>query len=238
AEKLAVVAFLSVNTFVCLELLIQLYILFKRRTSMYFWSLLVTILGALFAVPFCILFVWYPAQYPVLSAVGIAVLYTIISVGNSLVLYSRLHLVTRGLKPRWVLWMIIGSTVVIQLPHLVLLPAAAATEAPRFTAPEQIIGHLAVTAYAVREFIILGVYAYEVVRNLRPLIYIRGTEGKRLIVYLVVAGSVAFLLDTAIMVFDYRLSPAIVAGFIPFVSTVKVKVEFASLNKLVHFMRS
>ncbi|PWY75373.1 hypothetical protein BO70DRAFT_363953 [Aspergillus heteromorphus CBS 117.55] len=219
-------------------MLILVFTVFKRHTGMYFWSILVSIVSTLGAIPFCVLFVWYPIKYAVVSAVGLAYVYSIISVGNSLILYSRINLVTGGRRPRWLLYLIIASVVAFQVPHLILLPAAAVTRNPRYIQPELVLGHIAVVGYCAREFVILIIFAYEATRSLRPLLYIRGTKTREVIIYLIVGGSVAFVLDTANVVLEFVVSRPITAGFILFASSLKVKVEFACLNKLIRFVHS
>ncbi|OOF90271.1 hypothetical protein ASPCADRAFT_157087, partial [Aspergillus carbonarius ITEM 5010] len=237
ADGYTVVAFVSISAFSALGLVYLIFDFFKRRRGLYFWSLLVTSLGTIIACVFCILFIFGDANTLVASAVGVVFSYTTISVGNSLVLYSRVHLVTGGRKPRWILYMIIGSVLLLQFPHLIAVPAAAATHGSgHWVQAVTILEKISVVGYCVREMTILGFYAWATIRNLRPLIFLRGRKGRQLIVALILAGIVSVILDTANMVMDFTATSAVVAAFVPFIISTKLLVEFAALNKLIRFV--
>ncbi|RAK96026.1 uncharacterized protein BO80DRAFT_315202, partial [Aspergillus ibericus CBS 121593] len=234
-----VVAFVSISAFSSMGLVYLIFDFFKRRRGLYFWSLLIASVGTIIACAFCLLFIFGNADTLLPSSIGVVLSYTTISVSNSLVLYSRVHLVTGGRKPRWILYMIIGSVLLLQFPHVITVPAAAAVHGRgNWTQAVMILEKISVVGYCLREMIILGFYAWATIRNLRPLIFLRGRQGRKLIIALIFAGGVSFALDTANMVVDFTVASAVVAAFVPFIISTKLLVEFAALNKLIRLVHS
>ncbi|PWY93974.1 hypothetical protein BO94DRAFT_315854 [Aspergillus sclerotioniger CBS 115572] len=117
-----------------------------------------------------------------------------------------------------------------------LIAAAATHGAGHWVQAVDILEKNSVVGYCVREMIILGFYAWATIRNLRPLIFLRGRKGSQLIAALIFAGIVSVILDTANMVMDFTVPSAIVAAFVPFIISTKLLVKFAALNKLIRFV--
>lgn len=114
-------AFAGVAWYLSLELNIRLFFLFRQRRGLYFWSCALCSWGVMIQ-PLTILMadfqVWTNLY---VSIVLIYLSWWIMVIPQSLVLYSRLHLVMRNAKLlQWVLYMIIFDTVVFSIPTIVL----------------------------------------------------------------------------------------------------------------------
>lgn len=104
-----------------LELNVRIWITFKRHNGLYFWSLQVASWGVIiYSLAFIIKFFQViPNNY--ISVAAITIGWWSMVTGQSLVLYSRLHLIMRdGRRIRWVLYMIIIDAILFHIPTTVL----------------------------------------------------------------------------------------------------------------------
>ena len=95
-----------------LELFITIFMAFKRRATLYFYSVLVATFGVLlYAVAVLLLVLQLTNAYISTSLVDVG--WSFMVTGQSLVLYSRLHLLVRdSWKLNWILGMIIIDGIV------------------------------------------------------------------------------------------------------------------------------
>ncbi len=113
-------AFAGITWYICLSLLIRIWLLFTRYNSLYFWSLLIASF-ATFLQPTCFLLKDFQVgNINFIEAIATLSWYGMVT-GQAVVLYSRLHLVVQERrKVKWVLWMICFNFVVLHLPTTVL----------------------------------------------------------------------------------------------------------------------
>lgn len=120
-KELTFTALTSLAWFFALEIIFRALWTFKRYKGLYFWSLQASSLGIiLHALAFLIKFFEFQA-----NIIGVNVLITIgwwfMVTGQSLVLYSRLHLLTvDNRRLRWVLYMIVTDAILFHIPTTVL----------------------------------------------------------------------------------------------------------------------
>lgn len=114
-------AFTAIALVNSLELQVRIWMTFKKRVGLYFWSLNVASLGvAVYALAFVFKF-FKVIQNDIISCVLITIGWWTMVTGQSLVLYSRLHLlVVDRKKLRWILYMICIDAVIFHLPTTVL----------------------------------------------------------------------------------------------------------------------
>jgi hypothetical protein len=114
-------AFTAIAWYNVIDLNVLIWITFKRRRGLYFYSLLVSSWGIMiYALAFLMKFfqVW---KNNYVSVAFITIGWYAMVTGQSLVLYSRLHLVVRDKeKIRWVLYMIIIDVFLFHFPTTVL----------------------------------------------------------------------------------------------------------------------
>jgi hypothetical protein len=104
------------------ELLTLIFMTFKRREGLYFWSILLASFGVL---PYCVgwLIVYFDLTHDYVGMIIDSIGWVLLVSGQSMVLYSRLHLVVTDARIlRGVLIMIISNGMVwVRLgPYLIL----------------------------------------------------------------------------------------------------------------------
>jgi hypothetical protein len=119
--SMTMAAFTGVAWYICIELNLRLFMLFKRRKGLYFWSCALCSWGVILQ-PLTIMMtdfgVWTDLK------VSIPLIYLswwIMVIPQSLVLYSRLFLVVRNPRHlKWVLYLIIFTAIVFSIPTIII----------------------------------------------------------------------------------------------------------------------
>jgi hypothetical protein len=107
------IAFLAISLFNSFELLITIFITFRRRAGCYFYSLLVASIGIAFFATFIFTTIFHLINNYI-SVSFMLIGWCCMVTGQSLVLYSRLHLIVRSSqKLKWVLIMIIINGIIL-----------------------------------------------------------------------------------------------------------------------------
>lgn len=220
-----------------LELLLLVHVTFKRRTGLYYWSIMATTLGFVFQVVGFLL-KYFENDWP---RVLVNIIFTIGRVSNvtgfSVVLWSRLHLLITNDRYH-VLQILLGAIVVsavaMHVPTIVFRFSMVSSpeHRTRFVHPLEIMERVQQTVFAFQETVISGLYIVHAARFLRsgfgsPR---RKVAAARLLIFVQV---VAILLDIGLTVFDYLSLYTLKCAIHPFVYAVKLKMEFIVLNQLV-----
>lgn len=153
--------------------------------------------------------------------------------GQSVVLYSRLHLVTSHVHyPRFVLYMIIFNAFAMHIPTTVLFLGSnhGVTD---FIAPFNIYERVQLTVFSVQETIISTLYIWETLTELRPILMLKGPRGQRVVLNVILINAIAILLDAALLATEFTNHFDIQTSFKPLVYSLKLKMEFTVLNTLV-----
>ena len=152
--------------------------------------------------------------------------------GQSLVLWSRLHLITQNRALlRFILWLIIVDTIVLCTPTMVLTYGSNTSRAERFVHGYMIMEKIQMTWFTLQEFFISGVYLVEI-RKLFKVIYDGGT--RKLMWQLVLMNCFIIFLDLAMLVTEYFNLYEIESTVKGVIYSVKLKVEFGVLSKIVN----
>ncbi|KAF8859980.1 hypothetical protein BDZ45DRAFT_741835 [Acephala macrosclerotiorum] len=237
---MVMVAFSTIALYNVLELNVIIFATFKRRKGLYFWSFIVATWGI---VPHTVGFIfkffditsvwWAPV---LLVAVGWPAMVS----GQSLVLYSRLHLVVRDEKRiRWVLYLIIFDAIVVGIPDTTLAfltnrPAAHASIVSAFT----IFDKVQVGIFFVQESIISGLYIYETVRLLGPAGEITRDPFRKLLVHLILVNILVLVFDATLLGTEYSGNFEIQTTYKSAIYSIKLKIEFSVLNRLVSIVKN
>jgi hypothetical protein len=121
AKALTIVSFAGVAWYNSIELQVMIWMTFRRRHGLYFYSLLVASIGIVVDALGMLLKLFNLTNTFVAITVIISGWIPMVT-GQSLVLYSRLHLVVRDpRKLKWVLAMIIIDALLFHIPTTVLL---------------------------------------------------------------------------------------------------------------------
>lgn len=223
--------FAAIAWYNAIELIILCFVSFKRRRGCYFWSLLV---ASSCIVPHCLGYVllFFPTGVSPYICVTLVVFswYGMVT-GQSMVLWSRLHLVLQNTKVLYgVLWMIIVDAILFHVPTTALLYGTVAAPISVWSRGYSIMEHIQLVGFCIQEFIISGIYVWETVKllRLRP-------QGRPhgILLQLLTINIIILLLDIAIVVIEYVGYYAVQVMFKPVAYSIKLKLEYAILTKLV-----
>lgn len=238
---MTMVAFSTIALYNVLELNVIIFATFKRRKGLYFWSFIVATWGiAPHTVGFIVKFYGLTSAWWA-SLVLISPGWFLMVTGQSLVLYSRLNLVVANeTRLRWVLYMIIFDTIILGIPIMIL-----AFLDNRPNAPISIINafstfdKIQVGIFTVQEATISGLYIYETVRLL-------GSGGeinkrnplRKLLAHLAVVNILVLVFDATLLGTEYSGNYNIQATYKPAIYSIKLKIEFSVLNRLVRIVKN
>jgi hypothetical protein len=107
-----------------------------------------------------------------------------------------------------------------------------------FVTPFNIYERIQLTGFSIQETIISALYIWETVTGLRPVLLLKGPQGKRVILNLVLVNSIAILLDASLLALEYSDHFDIQTSYKPLVYSIKLKMEFTVLNSLVAVINS
>lgn len=214
------------------ELSVLIFLTFRRYRGLYFWSLsLSTVLGL---IPsgignvlhfFAIGPLWLALA---LSNVGF---YFLIP-GQSVVLYSRLHLVLYDQRIlRLVLYAVVMNTVLIGFPTTISTFGAAFVRTNDWNEAYKIIERLQVTWFCVQEFIISLLYIRETVKLLQ-LSPANSNRRRRIMYELLAINVLIILMDIAVVVVEFLGLYYLQVLLKCTIYSIKLKLEFAVLGKL------
>ncbi|KAL7800295.1 hypothetical protein V8C37DRAFT_12841 [Trichoderma ceciliae] len=230
-----IIVFLSLALYNVIELACIIWGTFKRYAGLYFWSFLIATLGiALSCIGFCIKF-FGPDSLGYFSCTLSLMGWVFMVTGQSLVLWSRLHLVLRNQRRlKIILWIIIFNGVVCHGMVIPLVYGSFSNRPDIFREPYIVAEKIEIMVFFLQETMISSLYIYETLKLLRS----GGTLGnkrsiRRLLKNLILVNVCVIILDITIVVlefanlYDYQIS------YKPFAYSVKLKLEFTVLNRLV-----
>lgn len=231
-------AFLAIAMYNVLEVMLLIFTVFKQRSGLYFWSFTIATLGI---VPHAVGFVLKFFQVTTLNLLSsgiVGVGWACMVIGQSVVLYSRLHLVVRDkTRIRWILYMIIFNGIVLGIPLFVLAMGANSKHSASFLPGFLIFDKIQIVIISVQETIISIIYIYETVLLL-------GGEGTRapgplrkLLRHLIIVNVVALIFDVTLLAVQFSGHYEIQTTYKTAVYSVKLKIEFSVLNRLVSIVK-
>ncbi|KAL3471567.1 hypothetical protein BJX99DRAFT_22972 [Aspergillus californicus] len=238
--KITIATLAGITWYNAIELIALVFVTFSQYRGLYFWSLLVSSSVGLIPYSLGFLLKFFNLTHATwLSVTFITVGWYCMVTGQSIVLYSRLHLVIPNQRIlRRVLAMIIINVIILHFPTTVLTYGSnLAPESARsgYTNGYNVMEKIQMTGFCIQEFVISALYIWETTRMLR----LDPDRGKRKIMYqLVIINSIIIIMDIGLLVveyMDYYIMETMIKGV---VYSVKLKLEFAVLGKLVFLVRS
>ncbi|KAH6622608.1 hypothetical protein F5144DRAFT_614575 [Chaetomium tenue] len=248
-----IVVFISVALYNVGELAFIIMATFKRRSGLYFWSFVVATGGI---VPYGVGFLIKALQSPCpnwLYVTMIVVGWCCMVTGQSVVLYSRLHLVLRNERRlRMVLIMIITNAIICHIPITVMVYGANSSNPDPFIAPYSIYERVQVTLFFIQEAIISALYIHETVELMRTRSSGgmldggggggsgrggRGGGARWLMTHLIAVNIIVVLLDATILALEYASLYDLQTSCKALAYSIKLKLEFSVLNRLVEITR-
>ncbi|RDW67469.1 uncharacterized protein DSM5745_09335 [Aspergillus mulundensis] len=230
--RMTAAVFLALGLFNSLELIVLVCWTFRQWRGLYFWSLLISSFGIIPYVIGSILHYWNIVPLPASLTVAYVGFICIVPV-QSLILYSRLYLVFYYAKVlRVMLDVIIAVSVSLLIPNTIAMFGSAFIRRPSWNYAYNVTERLQVTGFAVQELLISLLYIYSTVRLLRV-----SPEGKdrvkRIMYELLGINAFTIALDIAVIVVEYLNFYSLQICLKVFVYSIKVKLEFAVLGRLV-----
>ncbi|OBT90741.1 hypothetical protein VE02_00677 [Pseudogymnoascus sp. 03VT05] len=225
-------AFVGVTWYNSVELILLILFTFKKYQGAYFWSLLITTtIGVpLHSIGYLIkdfeltTATWVPVT---ISTIG---WWTMI-IGQSFVLYSRLHFVIWDKRIfRFVMGMIITNIFVLLVPTTVLTYGSNFTSSQKFLDGYIIMEKIEIIGISIQEIIISTLYIYGTRDMLK---YNPEGESRSILLQLVGINFIFILMDIGLIATQYSNMFTYQTTLKGLIYSIKLKLEFFVLGKLV-----
>lgn len=235
-EAVVVVVCVTLSFYNCIELLVLVLTGFRQWRGLYFFSLVIASAGV---IPYCLgflleyfhLLVFWASM--LFSSIG----WTMLITGQAFVLYSRLGLIVTDAKVlKAVKWMIIIDALVFHSGTTIIQYGTAyGSHKSSFLHALYYMEKIQMTGFTVQEFIISGIYLWKTVQLLRMI----QREGTRRVMWeLLAINVIIILMDIALLVMEYKALRTMERAFKSVIYSVKLKLEFAVLGRLVDLVQS
>jgi hypothetical protein len=225
--------FFGIAVYNVIEITVLIFVTFKKRTGLYFWSLLFASWGiVLHVIGFLLKFFRLCkndyANIIIITAGGVPMV-----IGQSIVLYSRLHLVVQDRRRiRWVLVMIIMGFFLFTVPPTVMNFGANSSNPTPFLRPFMIYEKIMLIGFCTQECIISGLYIWETWKMLRVMKVTRGKDIRRVWKHLIYVNVLVILMDFTLLGIEFGGQYKIETTYKSALYSIKLKLEFAVLNEL------
>ncbi|TWU71015.1 hypothetical protein ED733_002622 [Metarhizium rileyi] len=236
---LVIVIFVSIALYNVIELNFLIVTTFKRFRGLYFGSFVCSTWGVAFNAVGYLLRLVHPDQNGYLHATFVLVGWCAMINGQSLVLYSRLHIVMQHPRRlRCVLAMIVFNAVWLSIPVIVLVYGTSSDKMASFEETYSVFERLQLTVFFVQEVILSSLYIFETTRLLRMQRGIGSSAMRRVMGHLVLVNVFVVLLDVSILCLQFAEHFNLQTAWKALVYSVKLKCEFSVLNRLVEFSQN
>ncbi|KAL4929174.1 uncharacterized protein BDV17DRAFT_290828 [Aspergillus undulatus] len=228
------VSFATLIYYNAIELVVLCLATFKRRGSLYFWCLLVASTSLIPHNSGYVLLFFRPdvSQYAAVTLIIIEWFGTV--TGHSLVLWSRLNFVVHNPRLlKGLLVLIIVDAVLLHTPTIILLYGTVSPDkhtADIFDTGYGIMERIQLVGFCLQEALLSGIYVWQTAKmlRLRP-----ESRHNRIIAQLLVMNIVVLVFDFAVVVVEYAGFYAVQVMFKPVAYSIKLKLEYAVLGRLV-----
>lgn len=213
------------------ELIILCFFSFKRWNGTYFWSLLI---ASACIIPNCLgfmLLLFPTGVTPWLCVTLVLIGWFGMVTGQSVVLWSRLHLVLHNKKLlSALLWVICSDAVLFHIPASVLLYGSVAYPTSVWARGYSVMERIELVGFFLQELIISSIYAWEIVKllRLRPEDRQMGVLNQLLFMNIIIV-----LLDITVVFTQFLGYYTVQVMFKSLAYSIKLKLEYAILGNLV-----
>jgi hypothetical protein len=233
--RATIISFTVVACYNAVELVLLIFATFKQYRGLYFWSLLVASCGV---IPHSLGFLFKYFQVISDDFISVAIIdvgwYCMVT-GQSFVLYSRLHLVLRDRRTlKAVFWMIIIDAVIFHIPTTALTFGSNGTISRQtFVGGYNIMEKIQMTGFCIQEFIISGLYLWETRNILKTS---KNNQTRKIMYQLFFINVVIIPMDLGLIGLEYANLYILETSIKGLIYSIKLKLEFAILGKLVQFV--
>ncbi|KAI5918737.1 integral membrane protein [Camillea tinctor] len=248
--SMVMAAFAGISWYIGVEINTSLFMVFKQRRGLYFWSCALASWGVLLQPIFIMLAdfgVWTNLKG---SITMIYLTWMIMVVPQSWVLYSRLHLVMHDDRIlRWVKSVLLFNSIAFTVPTLVVgILAQVTTTNPRLFSINTSWDRVQLIVFFVQETTLSILYIYQTRKYLhdRSLLlrpspdspcFAHATsledDNRQVLHHLIYTNLLIIALDITLLGIQCADLFYLQGAFKPCVYGIKLKVEFAVLNRLV-----
>ncbi|KAI1373493.1 hypothetical protein F4677DRAFT_448321 [Hypoxylon crocopeplum] len=234
-------AFFGIACYNSIEVYLLAFTTFERKNTLYFWSMLVANTGIILHELSATLRLFHLApNVPMVPLASVG--WWMTTTGQSVVLYSRLHLVVSDPhKLRWVLAAIAFTFLTLQLPTTITFIGVNATPKDKpdiFTGAFDVFKIIQLAVFTIQEAAISGLYVYAFNATSKPMRIIKGDKVRTLLRQLIALFLLVVALDATLMGVEYAGYFQIQTTLKPVVYSIKLKVELFVLNNLVNLVQS
>ncbi|KAF4447621.1 hypothetical protein FALBO_16927 [Fusarium albosuccineum] len=230
-----ILVFLSISLYNVIELTFIIWGTFKRHAGLYFWSFLIATWGIPFYCAGFLIKYYAPASAGYAAATLISGGWVAMVTGQSLVLWSRLHLVLRNrFRLKMVLYMIIVDGVLCHGAVIPMIYGSFSSKPDMWVKPYSVMEKIQVSIFFLHEIVISSFYIFETVKLMRLERTMGNKRGsRRLMNHLIFVNLLIILLDITILGLEYADQYEYQTSYKAFVYSTKLKLEFTILNRLV-----
>ncbi|KAL8991403.1 MAG: hypothetical protein Q9169_007877 [Polycauliona sp. 2 TL-2023] len=229
------VAMLTLAIYMAAIIDVKVMTTFKRRNTIYFWSLLIASWGIM-SHSLGIILKWFIGACPWYINTAFASFgWWLMVTGQSMVLYSRLHLLIRNLTVlRSVLIMIIFNFAVFQVPTTILTFGSNQAKPGMWLKIYNVYERIQLIVFTLQELVISILYIRAAFKILLPD---DPTETRITKKFLIYTNVLCIVLDIAFVCEVYSGEWVYKTGTQSLAYAIKLTIEFVVLNKLMDVYR-
>src|SRR5882757_1267024 len=235
---MVIAGFFAIAIYNFIYINVKIFLTFKRRQGLYFWSLIVASWGIpVHATGFLLKFFKLGAPKMMALVFIISGWYCMVT-GQSMVLYSRLHLVEPDVKRfRWVLIMIIVDFFLLHGVMTIFFFGANSSNPGPFIKPFNIYEKLQVTGFALQESVISGLYIYKAWDMLKPALDDWSRKARRIMIHLIIVNVIIIIMDITLLGTEYANQYDIQTTYKGALYSIKLVMEFSILEQLCGYLK-
>lgn len=239
AVGISIIVFMAIALYNAIELSVLIPLSFHRYRSLYFWALLTS--AVLGVIPQTIgQGLQYFNREPLWLSMFLSNFGFFFLVPNqSVVLYSRLHLVSQNpLALGFVRWLIVFCYITIVIPTITLnVGSTFVPQSAAWVKGFNVMERIQVTWFTAQEILISTIYIWDTIRLIR-LSPEADARRHKILYELLGVNIAAIVMDLSLVILQYRGLYFTQIELKPMVYSIKLKLEFAVLGMLVSLVRS
>lgn len=223
-----------------IELNAIIFSMFQRKSGLYFWSFFAATWGIFFHRISYLMWTFGILNNAV-AWVTIAVIGWVPMVtGQSLVLYSRLHLIAYDERIlRLVLAMIIANVFIGHVPTIIVAYGAILVLEPGpYITAYSVYEKIQVSLFFIQEVIVSGLYIWYIYKALQMQEALRGAQASRMLYHLVVVNILVIILDVVVLVLEYNNLYNLQTTIKGMVYSIKLKIEYSIFTSLINLAKA
>jgi len=237
AMALVTAALIGMGFLCAIEVFIMIGITFRRRTGLYFWSMIITNAAQLCVnissmLKFWVLVdscLWIPLTLDVASELCY-------SLFGFLILYSRLHILSASQRTlRFVLGVIVAEVLIVEITQEVLYAGSTLLPLSNFASTYNIWWRLEVCVYTACDLSLSGIYIFHANSMWSSAENQRQYSVLKHILFLM---AFLILIDISNIVLTFTINSPVLVGIQGFLFAFKLKVEIWTLNQLTEMSRA